>query len=129
METLQAMKVNLTENPFHLGIETVVRRWFVLRVDLEVFTTASTPSPNTSSSAAYASSAGSTPPGRNTTACRVDIGASVLAVLLGLNQASARRHRYWQHDRCVSYAACPYGKPVLPRRLAPVMAVEHGLRS
>ena len=37
METLEAMKVSLAENPFHLGIETKVRRWFVLRVDLEVF--------------------------------------------------------------------------------------------
>ena len=79
METLEAMKVSLTKNPFDLGIETEVRRWFVLRVDLEVLHNRVDTRSQHLSNAAYASSAGITPPGRNTTACRVDIAASLLA--------------------------------------------------
>ena len=105
METLEAMKVSLTKNPFHLGIETEVRRWFVLRVDLEVLhnrvDTRLPPPPATPRTLELA---GSTPPGRNITACRVDIAASLLAVLLRLNhqrQASpisaARQMRLARH--------------------------------
>ena len=72
METVEAANGSLPKNPLHLGVETEIRRWLLPCVDLEILCDGIDPVSELPSNAAYAGSAGSTSPGRNTTACRAD---------------------------------------------------------
>jgi hypothetical protein len=72
METVEAAKVGLAENPLNLSIETKVRRWLVVGVDLEIFRDRIDPISERLQQRRVRRLCRYYPPGSRTTACRAD---------------------------------------------------------